>query len=188
MCHPERSEGSAVARCARRSIWSRSRIALAPAPLAVHAQPTTDNPQPTARSPPPTDHRSPITVHQLHHFARLSVAAELRFLENRHAITEHLESSTARWNELHLFVGKCIPDLRRQTDGAWLVVSDCAVFDRYHWPFVSVIRDLMVLLAAVGRHPLRPFVDVERIPVSQRIEHHRVAALRLVPPHRTDAE
>ena len=89
------------------------------------------------------------------------MAAELRLLEDRHAITEHLESSTARWNEPHLFIGKSIPDLRRQTDGAWLVVSDCAVFDRYHRVFVvGVVRDLVILAGAVRRHPLRPFIDI----------------------------
>jgi len=85
-----------------------------------------------------TVHRSPSTGEQLQYLSWLGMAAELRFLEDGRPIPKHLESPPARRNELHLFIGKGISDLRRQTDGAWLVVSNRAVFDRDHRRFVAL--------------------------------------------------
>jgi hypothetical protein len=48
------------------------------------------------------------------------VTSEPRLLEDRHAITQNLESAATRRNQLHLFPGQRITNLRRQTGGAGL--------------------------------------------------------------------
>jgi hypothetical protein len=126
---------------------------------------------------------------QLEHFAWLGVPTELRFFEDRHAVAMHLEPSAARRNQLYLLTRYGAANLRRQTDGAWLVISDGTVLDRDHRPPVEDLRDYLPLaVAAIGGHALRPFIDVERVPVGERIEDQRVASLGLVPPHRTNPE
>lgn len=115
------------------------------------------------------------------------MSAELRFLEDRHAVAKHLEPAASRRDQFHLFTRNCITNLRRQTDGAWLVASDRAVFDRDH-RLLTFEGLSALLLATVGRDVLRSLVDVQRVPVGQGVQYHRVAALRLVAPHRPDPE
>ena len=62
--------------------------------------------------------------------ARLGVMPGLRLLEDRRAVHHDFEAPAARGDERHLGVRVLRLELRRQTGGAWFVVSDRAVFDR----------------------------------------------------------
>jgi hypothetical protein len=55
--------------------------------------------------------------------------AQLGFLEDWLAIHQHFESTSPRRDHLDLRAGEALLDLRRQTGGARLVVSNDAVFD-----------------------------------------------------------
>ena len=70
------------------------------------------------------------TLQTRHDLAGLSVTADLRFLEDRVAVSKHLEPAPARWDQLHARVRKSLLDLGRQPGGPGLVVSERAVFDR----------------------------------------------------------
>jgi hypothetical protein len=57
------------------------------------------------------------------------VATCLRFLIDRDAVTDDLETSPAGRNELDIGVRVVPANLSRQTDGSGLVASKSAVFD-----------------------------------------------------------
>ena len=57
------------------------------------------------------------------------MTSDLRFLEDGLAIADDLEAAAARWDQLHVRLGKACLDLSRQTGGSWMVASDSAVFD-----------------------------------------------------------
>lgn len=117
------------------------------------------------------------------------MAAELRFLENWHAVASNLEPASARGYKLHLLGRKRATELGRQTDGPWLVVSNRTVLYRDHCLLRTLDSERSALtIAAVGRDMLWTLIDVERIPVREGIEHHRVATLRFVAPHRPNTE
>ena len=61
--------------------------------------------------------------------AGLRVPAELRLLEDGHAIACDLEPATSRWLESDAGVGKALLNRGRQTGGPRLVVSNRAVLD-----------------------------------------------------------
>lgn len=71
-------------------------------------------------------------VQKLEHLPRLRMPPSLRLFEDRSSIPNHFESSASRRDQFHLLARKCLTNLSRQTDGAWFVVSNCAVFDRNH--------------------------------------------------------
>ena len=57
------------------------------------------------------------------------MTVELRFLEDRLAVGDHLEPPLARRDQLDDDSGKVLAKLGRQTDGPRFVVSHRAVFD-----------------------------------------------------------
>jgi hypothetical protein len=56
--------------------------------------------------------------------------AEFGFLEDRHAVPQHLEPSAFGWDQAHVSVRKSHADLGCQTGSPRFVVSDDAVLDR----------------------------------------------------------
>jgi hypothetical protein len=100
---------------------------------------------------------------QSYNFAGLGVAAKLGLLENRRTIAKHLEPSAARRDQLHLFTRKCLTNFSRQTDGAWFVVSDRAVFDRDHQSGLAprIAEVSVLILSAVRCDALLSLIDVE---------------------------
>ena len=66
---------------------------------------------------------------QLQYLARVGVAIEGFLREHQRAVDLHFEHSAGRFQQLDIAVGKRLLQFRRQTGGAWLVVSDDAVFD-----------------------------------------------------------
>lgn len=62
--------------------------------------------------------------------AGLGVTPQLGLFEDRPVIDHHFESSLSRRNHGDIGVGPALSELSRQTGGSWLVVSECAVFDR----------------------------------------------------------
>ena len=85
-------------------------------------------------SPPPVEmrdpHRGPGLVDEAQHFTRLRVAAELRLLEDRHAVEHDLEPAASGWTHGDLGAGMAFTNGSRQTDGTRFVVSNDAVLDR----------------------------------------------------------
>jgi hypothetical protein len=77
-----------------------------------------------------TRRRSIVRTEELYHLSGLRVALEPGFLENGHAVTQHLEAPRARRHEVDVGVGKRSLDLSRQTDGSRFIVSKRAEFDR----------------------------------------------------------
>jgi hypothetical protein len=63
-------------------------------------------------------------------FAGPGVTIEFRLLEDRRAITMHLEAAAAGWNQRDVGILELPLDLGRQTDGPRFVVSKRAVLDR----------------------------------------------------------
>ena len=66
---------------------------------------------------------------QPQHFTGLRVSLEPGFLEHRRAIARHFESAALRRLQLDLGVRIPLTNLRRQTGGAWFVVSQRAILD-----------------------------------------------------------
>src|SRR3954464_9086156 len=83
-------------------------------------------------SPPPVEMAMRIrrsAFQKRDDFARVRVAAQLRFLEDRRAVARDLEASAARRLERDVHAREFLLQLGRQTDGPWLVASNGAVFD-----------------------------------------------------------
>lgn len=66
---------------------------------------------------------------QLHDLAGFRVAPQLRLLEDRPLIHNHLEATAPRWDQFDRRLGVTFPKLSRQTGGSGLVVSIRAVLD-----------------------------------------------------------
>lgn len=83
-------------------------------------------------------------------FPNLGMSSELRFLEQRHAVTCHLEPALSGWNQLDPGVGVLVSELSRQTGGSGLVVSKRAVFDRdvHEFPYRGQLRFALIRLWA----------------------------------------
>jgi len=62
------------------------------------------------------------------------MAAQCLLREHELAVHRHLEDPSRRLGQADLGLGEGLTDLRRQTGGARLVVSDDAVFDRHPHP------------------------------------------------------
>jgi hypothetical protein len=75
---------------------------------------------------------------QPHDFSGLRVPLQDRLLEDRRSIAHDLESAATRGDQPDVGIGEPLSDLRRQTGGAGLVVSNGAVLDRdLHWSRVG---------------------------------------------------
>ena len=70
-----------------------------------------------------------LTPQQANDLARCCVSAKLRLLENRAAVSAHLEATTSRLNQFHSNVRERLTNLGRQTGGPRLVASNRAVLD-----------------------------------------------------------
>jgi hypothetical protein len=81
---------------------------------------------------PISDFLFPISAfrEQINDLPRLRMSLRLGFLEDRSAVTVHLEAPAARRQHLDLGVRERAANLGRQTDGPWLVVSDLTELDR----------------------------------------------------------
>lgn len=74
---------------------------------------------------------------QAQYFARLRVAVQLRLLEDRLAIDEHLKSSPRRRHHLNVGIRVRCTNLGRQTGGPGSVISKGAILDGdFHWAAV----------------------------------------------------
>jgi hypothetical protein len=73
---------------------------------------------------------SPLSIlQQLEYFPRPRVPIQLRLLEDRRAVTVHLEASATRRQQSDFGLGIRGTNLGRQTDGPGFVVSERAVLD-----------------------------------------------------------
>ena len=70
-----------------------------------------------------------LVLQQPDDLARVGMAVQLRLLEDRNTVTDDLEASASRRDQLDLGVGPPLFQLRRQPGSAWLVVSKRTVFD-----------------------------------------------------------
>ena len=69
---------------------------------------------------------------------------KLRFLEDRHPVTGHLEATAARGDQLDTRIRPFLCKLSRQPGSSGLVVSKRAVFDR-DLHRVTVVGELMLM-------------------------------------------
>ena len=77
-----------------------------------------------------SDLRCPSALEEFKNLPRPRMSLRLGLLEERTAVTVHLESPATRGDELTLGVWVLGANLGRQTDGPWFVISDLAELDR----------------------------------------------------------
>jgi hypothetical protein len=68
---------------------------------------------------------------ETHHFSRLGVPPSLVLRKHQVAIDRDIEYAPGRLYQAHFGLRVLLPDLGRQTDGPWLVVSGDAVLDAH---------------------------------------------------------